>query len=475
MDKTIYPSLPVMMVDDELFALKVSERILRTRGYNNLIVCNDSREVLKYFSRREIGVLMLDLSMPHITGQELLIKVTDQYPEVPVIIITGTNEVETAVNCMRTGAFDYMVKPVEESRMISGIQRAVELRELRQDYSTLKEHMLSKKLHNPDAFSDIITIDTQMLSIFKYIESIAKSNKPVLITGETGVGKELIAHSVHLSSKRNGNFITVNVAGLDDTIFSDTLFGHLKGAFTGALETRSGLIEKASGGTLFLDEIGDLSMSSQIKLLRLLQEHEYLPLGSDMAKLTDARIVMATNRELNSLKDTGDFRKDLYYRLITHHISVPPLRERKEDIPVLVDYFLEIASKSLNKKKPTPPKELYTLLHTFHFPGNIRELEAIVFDAVSVHDSRKLSLDIFKSHISQEMHVDQTETEYESHIENDMVLFSEKLPTIKQTVNLLIKEAVERANGNQSIAARLLGISRTALNKRLRGIDKDDD
>ena len=322
-------------------------------------------------------------------------------------------------------------------------------------------------------FSDIITTDSQMLSIFKYIESVAKSSKPVLITGETGVGKELIANSVHLSSGRSGEFVTVNVAGLDDTVFSDTLFGHVKGAFTGAHEIRSGLIEKAAGGTLFLDEIGDLSMSSQIKLLRLLQEHEYLPLGSDMAKQTDTRIVMATNRELNSLKDSSDFRKDLYYRLITHHISVPPLRERKNDIPILIDYFLEKAAQSLGKKKPTPPKELYTLLHTFHFPGNIRELEAIIFDAVSVHDSKKLSLEVFKTHIAQETQTDHSEAGYDVH-QKELVLFSEQLPTIKETLNLLIKEAIDRANGNQSIAARLLGISRTALNKRLKGAEKED-
>ena len=209
----------------------------------------------------------------------------------------------------------------------------------------------------------------------------------------------MIAKAVHLLSNRKGEFVPVNVAGLDENVFTDTLFGHKKGAFTGADRARIGLVEQASGGTLFLDEIGDLSADLQVKLLRLLQEGEYFPLGSDVTKRSDARVVVATNQELQTLQESGKFRKDLYYRLCAHHVHIPPLRERREDLPLLAEHFLEKSSEALGKKKPTPPKELFILLSSYHFPGNIRELKSMIWDAVSYHKIGKLSLDAFKTHI----------------------------------------------------------------------------
>jgi transcriptional regulator with PAS, ATPase and Fis domain len=228
---------------------------------------------------------------------------------------------------------------------------------------------------------------------------------------------------------------------------------------------RSGLIERAAGGTLFLDEIGDLSTASQVKLLRLLQESEFFPLGSDVAKRSDARIVVATNQNLDELQSSGQFRKDLYYRLGDHQIHIPPLRRRREDLAVLVEHFLEKASKILDKKKPTPPVELITLLSTYHFPGNIRELESMVFDAVSSHASGKLSMDAFKAHLSKVSESDAADSTPEK---GTLISFSHQLPTLKQIEQLLIDEALKRANNNQSIAALSLGISRQALNKRLK-------
>lgn len=467
MSSSKYPAQPILIVDDEELALKTCERVLRSHGFNNIVLKNDSREVMDFIAETQVGVIILDLYMPHIRGDELLLMIRDSYPEINVIILTGANDVEKAVTCMKAGAFDYMVKPVEEFRLVSGVKRVIELLEITDEYNNLKDHMLSRTLGNPAVFSDIITTDHQMLTIFKYIESISQTQRPVLITGETGVGKELIAHAVHASSGRTGDFVTVNMAGLDDTIFSDTLFGHQKGAFTGADSVRKGLIESASGGTLFLDEIGDLSLPSQVKLLRLLQNGEYIPLGSDIPKKTDTRLVMATNRGLDELKNSDTFRNDLYYRLITHHIHVPPLRERTGDIPLLVDHFLEKAAQVLQKTKPTPPEELYTLFKNHSFPGNIRELEAVVFDAVSVHESRKLSLDVFKAHMSQMADTETRDITADSSDKTVLFGASERLPTIKQATNLLITEAMNRANGNQTIAAQLLGISRTALNKRL--------
>jgi transcriptional regulator with PAS, ATPase and Fis domain len=327
--------------------------------------------------------------------------------------------------------------------------------------------MVKIALENPQAFSEIITNNEKMLLVFKYIESIAPSSQPILITGETGVGKELIARSVHTLSKLKGRFLAVNVAGLDDNVFSDTLFGHIKGAFTGAEKNRRGLIERAAGGTLFLDEIGDLDPGSQIKLLRLLQEGEYLPLGKDEVEETDVRIVASTNENLWSLQRKDKFRKDLNFRLRTHHIHMPPLRERKDDIPLLVRHFLERSADALKKKIPTPPRELYELLGTYSFPGNVRELESVIHDAVSIHSARMLSLDSFRLYITraQENLKDIREVEPENLLP---VSFGEKLPTIKQAARMLVTEAMKRANGNQTLAANMLGISRQALSKRIK-------
>jgi DNA-binding NtrC family response regulator len=465
---SLYPQLPVLMVDDEVQALNSFEMVVRSASMNNIIRCQDSRNVMGIFSSQEIEVMMLDLSMPHVSGEELLSMVTRDFPEVPVIVITGSNDVETAVACMKTGAFDYMVKPVEKSRLISGVKRAIELRELQRENKLLRAHVLSDKLEHPEAFSEMVTNSPIMRSIFQYIESISISPQPVLITGETGVGKELVAKAIHKLSQRKGAFLPVNVAGLDDNVFADTLFGHKKGAFTGADQPRSGLVEQASGGTLFLDEIGDLNPASQVKLLRLLQDGEYFPLGSDVGKRSDARVVVATNQDIQALQESGKFRKDLYYRLCAHHILIPPLRERREDLPILVDHFLEKASETLGKKKPTPPRELFTLLSTYHFPGNIRELQSIILDAVSSHKSGKLSMGVFKSYIRQKQPSFDIDSKQLLQGESVLVSFPEQLPTLKQTEQLLISEAMKRASGNQAIAAQLLGITRQALNKRLK-------
>ena len=349
MATSTYPHLPVMLVDDEVQALDSFELALRSGNVNNFIRCQDSRDVISLLAEQESDVMLLDLRMPYLSGEELLPMVTTDFPHVPVIVITGADDVETAVRCMKAGAFDYIVKPVERSRLVASVKRAIELRELRRQNQLLKAHVLSDQLQNPEAFSEIITTSKIMRSIFQYIESIATSPQPVLITGDTGVGKELVARAVHTISRRQGDFIAVNVAGLDDSVFADTLFGHRKGAFTGADQTRTGLAEKASGGTLFLDEIGDLSPASQVKLLRFLQEGEFFPLGSDVAKRSDARIVVATNQELETLQNAGTFRKDLYYRLRIHHVHIPPLRERTEDLPLLLNHFLEKAAKILDK------------------------------------------------------------------------------------------------------------------------------
>ena len=462
------PHRPVLLVDDEEQSLTSFEMALRSVSLNNFIRCLDSRDVIPLLTEQEAEIVLLDLRMPYIAGDELLPAIISDFPEIPVIIITGANDVETAVKCMKLGAFDYMVKPVERSRLIGGVKRALDLRELQRENRLLKAQVLSDKLEHPEVFSEIVTCSARMRSIFQYVEAIAASPRPLLITGETGVGKELVARAVHRLSRRKGAFVPVNVAGLDDNVFADTLFGHKKGAFTGAEQARGGMLEQAAGGTLFLDEIGDLSHASQVKLLRLLQDGEYFPLGSDLAKRSDARIVVATNQDLNTLQTSGRFRKDLYYRLCDHHLHIPPLRERMKDLPLLLNHFLEKASTTLGKSRPTPPEELLTLLSTYHFPGNIREMESMVFDSVSSHRSGKLSMDLFKSHIFQKPPAPEKERPQQVQREGVSVSFSDRLPTLKELEQNLVDEAMRRAGGNQSIAALSLGITRQALNKRLK-------
>lgn len=463
-----------MLVDDEESALMSFETILSLAGFNNILKCQDSRKVLPLLSKKKVECILLDINMPHISGLEILVKVKETYPDIPIIVITGIDEIDTAVECMKKGAEDYIVKPVEKNRLISGLKRIIELEEMKRNFSLLKEHFFEDKLEHPEVFREIITNNDAMKSIFQYIEVIASSPEPVLITGETGVGKELIARAIHKLSELEGNFVAVNVAGLDDNVFSDTLFGHTKGAFTDAHQSRAGMIEQAADGTIFLDEIGEISIPSQVKLLRLLQEFEYYPLGSDILKYSKARIIVATNLDLKLLKQSGRFRKDLYHRICVHKIHIPSLKERLNDIPILVDYFLEQTAKKLQKKKPTPPKELNLLLQTYHFPGNVRELKAMIFNAVSTHKTRMLSLNSFKSTIfDEEIHnnPDITQTLKDT---PPSLTFPENLPTIRQMNQLLVEEAMKRASGNQAVAARILGISRQALNHRLNQMKKNE-
>ncbi len=352
--------------------------------------------------------------------------------------------------------------------LIHIVRDITERKQMEDEITSLKKHLLTGELENEAAFTAIITRSKKMRAIFQYIEAVAQSRKPVLISGETGVGKELVARSVHLSSGLKGEYIAVNVAGLDDTMFSDTLFGHKKGAFTGADKDREGLIVLAAGGTLMLDEIGDLNKSSQVKLLRLLEESIYYPLGSDTPGISKARIIACTNQDIQQQIDEGKFRSDLYYRLCAHHIQIPPLRERLQDIPLLLDHFLEESSKSMNKKKPAIFPELATLLSNYQFPGNVRELQAMVHDAVAQHHSGRLSLNSFKDFIAQRRSHAQADIIYSGENASSLKNIFGHFPTLKEIEDYLISEALKSSDDNQGSAASLLGITRQALNQRLK-------
>ncbi len=436
-------------------------------GINNLLQCQDSREVMGILAREQVGLVLLDLTMPHLSGEELLGMIVQEHPGIAVIVVSGLNQIETAVKCMRAGAFDYFVKTVEDDRLIDGVRRAIRMQELQRENREMRRRFLYDQLECPEAFAGIVTDNKGMRSIFQYIESVAKSNQPVLITGESGVGKELVARAVHALSRGAAPLVSVNVAGLDDSLFADTLFGHSRGAFSGAESMRRGMIEEAAEGTLFLDEIGDLSLASQVKLLRLLQEGEYFPIGSDKPKQARARIVVATHQDLAAKQASRQFRKDLYYRLRTHHVHIPPLRERRDDLPLLLDYFLDEVARELGKKKPTVPKELSVLLATYHFPGNVRELKSMVYDAMSTHTSKILSMQTFLNAMEHPGPAP-PEAVQPGTVPANIFSGADPLPTLAESSELLVAEAMERAAGNQTIAARLLGISQPALSKRLK-------
>ncbi|MEO5354981.1 MAG: sigma-54 dependent transcriptional regulator [Magnetococcus sp. XQGC-1] len=461
----------VLLVDDEQGVLLGASLLLRRAGIEPVTTIQDSREVLPFLEQNPVAMVVLDLFMPYLPGFELLGEIKRRYPDIPVVIMTAVQDVKTAVACMKEGAADYLVKPIEKERLLTTVQQILELQSLRRQVDTLKGYLLSDTLKQRDSFAGIVTNSPKMRSIFQYMEAISTTREPVLITGETGVGKESIAEAMHRLSGRSGAFVPVNVAGLDDMVFSDTLFGHRKGAFTGAEQNREGQIATAHGGTLFLDEIGDLSETSQVKLLRLLQEKKYYPLGSDISKHADIYIVAATNRPIKELIATGHFRQDLFYRLASHQVHLPPLRERKEDIPLLVSHFLLEAARSVGREPPTPSPELFTLLATYRFPGNIRELRAMIFDAVAQHRRGVLSLRSFKESMqaNRTQHTEE-DPDNDRPPQNGITLSwpnAARPPTIKEAEEFLLQHALRVGQGNQGLAASMLGITRQALNQRL--------
>ncbi|MEO5350544.1 MAG: sigma-54 dependent transcriptional regulator [Magnetococcus sp. YQC-3] len=460
---------PVVLVDDQEEILTGMGLLLKNNGLGPVKTFSDSRDLLPFLEQTGAAVLLVDLKMPHMSGQEVLAWVQATHPHIPVIMVTAVCDVETAVECMKSGATDYLIKPVYVDRLVVAVRKAKEMVELRRYADSLRGYLLGDALRCPNVFADIVTCSPKMQAIFKYMESVSRTGEPFLIVGETGTGKELLATAFHALRKVAGQMVSVNVAGLDEQMFADVLFGHTKGAFTGALTVREGMVSKAANGTLFLDEIGDLSESSQIKLLRLLQEKKYAPLGSDISRNANVAVVSATNKDLKRQVREGRFRADLYYRLATHVVTVPPLRERKEDLPLLLEKFIHDAAGAIQLAHlPTPSPQLLRLLECHDFPGNIRELRGLVMDAVANHKKGTLAMEVFRKALRTDERVEAQTAESEPAI-GPPLFWTEgrKPPTLKEAENYLISYALEKSKGNQGIAAVMLGVSRQALNQRL--------
>lgn len=455
----------ILVVEDEQYVRESLTAYLDDIGYR-VVTAENGLSGLELFRSQHPDIVMTDLRMPVMDGFELVKAIAAESEFTPIVVVSGVGALDEAVRAMRLGAWDYVSKPIMKFEELQiTLERSLERARTKYELERLRHHLLDGTLENESAFSSIITASPRMRAIFLYLESVAPSRQPLLISGETGTGKELVARAVHALSNLEGPFVALNLAGLDDAMFSDTLFGHVRGAYTGADRARQGLIRQAAGGTLFLDEIGDLLPGSQVKLLRLLQEGEYLPLGCDELQTSSARIVAATNADLKNRMEQGTFRPDLYYRLCNHRVQLPPLRDRAEDLPLLTAHFLEKAAVRLAKPVPAVPAELNRYLAAYHFPGNIRELEALIHDAVASSANRILLLESIVTAIGSDLRPPAPAAAADAACA--LLRLAEKFPTLKEAEDLLIVEALRLAGNNQRLAAAYLGITRQALNKRL--------
>jgi DNA-binding NtrC family response regulator len=458
---TPVPSVPIVLVDDEPQILRSYEIALRMAGFTNLVALSRSAAVMETLASRGAELVLLDLTMPPPTGEDLLESIGETHPDIPVVVITGTDAAATAVRCMKLGAADYLVKPISKDRLVTTVRHTMRRRELQRENRRLTEYLREGRLQHAEPFARIVTNNAAMHAVFRYAEAIAQSSQPVLITGETGVGKELLARAIHAASRRSGEFVPVNVAGVESHVLDDTLFGHVRGAFTGAAQARAGLVERSDRGTLFLDEIGDLPAQAQVKLLRLLQDGEFYPLGQDRPKSVDIRVLAATHRDLEDLQESGAFRRDLYFRVCAHRVRIPPLRQRLDDLPLLIAHFSAEVAAEMNSDACDIPQEAVDALAGHAFPGNVRELRSMVFDAIRAHGGLLQALPHMRlSNLSQDS--------VPASPQDRSLVFGATLPTIEDAKDLLIEEALRRTGGNKSLAAELLGVTRQALNKRQR-------
>jgi two-component system NtrC family response regulator len=371
----------ILIVDDEKNYLLVLEALLVDAGYE-VITSDNTIEALEITVSHDLDLVITDMRMPGQDGMEFLAQLRSRQPGPPVIMMTAYATVEKAVEAMKRGAFDYITKPFKNEELILTIRKAIEMHRLKQE-----NRLLSLDLQERYQFGNIVGKSKIMRQVYEIIEKVAQTRASVLITGESGTGKELIARAIHFnSSRRDKPFISVNCSALSETLLESELFGHERGAFTGAVTQRKGRFELAHGGTLFLDEVGDMSPALQVKLLRVLQEMKFERVGGTKTLQVDARLVTASNRELEREVELGRFREDLYYRLKVVHIKVPPLRERRDDIPLLVHHFLEKAAKANAIPVKSVSHEALKYLYQYDWIGNVRELENVIERAVILCD-----------------------------------------------------------------------------------------
>ncbi|MCD6384210.1 sigma-54-dependent Fis family transcriptional regulator [Candidatus Sumerlaeota bacterium] len=441
-DKKVYKG-SVIVVDDEPDMCRILTKALNMEGYHVTSFTSPKR-ALDYISKYRPDLVLSDIRMEELNGMEVLKKVKEFDPNIAVIMITAYGTIENAIEAMKQGAFHYLRKPFQLAEVIAVVDKAIEYKRLEDDNLSYSEH-LSHLFKDVEIIGD----SPQMRKIKELITRIARTDSSVLIYGESGTGKELIAKAIHNTSTRsNKRFVAINCASIPETLIESELFGYERGAFTGAVKTKMGLIELANGGTLFLDEIGDLSLALQAKLLRVLQEREIQHIGGTRTIPIDIRLIAATNRILDQEIERGNFRRDLFYRLNVININLPPLRERKEDIPLLVNHFLKKYSHTAHRPGIRFSQEAMNALMNYHWPGNVRELENVIERLLVLVDKdcieeEDLKLDILKLPASQ--------------IPYDYRAAREEFE------RTYIQELLEHTRGNVAAAARLAGLSRRNL------------
>ncbi len=445
--------MKILAVDDEQVALTSIRRLLKRRGLQGVEICDSGKEAIRRIRQRDYDIVLLDLLMPSVDGLQVLEAAKSFRPSTEVIVVTAVDDVATAVRAVRLGAYDYLVKPVDNERLYLSIERAHERRALMAGLAGRAGGEGAKRV--PAAFSGIITRNPRMIEVLRYAEVMAGSGNPVLITGETGTGKELAARGVHRAGPNpDGPFLAVNIASIPESLFESQLFGHVKGAFTGAQRDYAGYFEQASGGTLFLDEVGELPLNLQVKMLRVLEEKCVVRLGDTKPLNVDVRIVSATNRDLDRCCREGKFRLDLLYRLKCAHVHLPPLRERTGDIPLLASHFQAQACKRYNKKEKGFSPESMRALIGRPFPGNIRELAQLVDRSVLLSDS---------SLIPPEQ---PGESGPVSHP------LARSLCTLKENDEMHVAFVLEHTGGDRKQAAAILGITVRQLQRKLARLKK---
>jgi DNA-binding NtrC family response regulator len=363
----------ILLVDDEEIVIRSCQRILGDGDYD-VVAVSDGQEALRRVEEGHFDVIILDIMMPGIDGMEVLRRVKETHPDIDVIMVTGLSQIDTAVQSMKMGAFDYLPKPFDPDELKLVVERALERRRLLQENVQLKGEVSSKY-----RFENIIGSSPAMQQVYRLIAQCAPTNSTVLITGESGTGKEQIARAIHYNSLRKDRpFVAVDCNSLTETLLESELFGHIKGAFTGAVASKKGMFEVARGGSLFLDEIGNISLSTQAKLLRVLQEREFRAVGDTHTQTADIRLITATNKDLKAMIAAGSFREDLFYRINIFPIHMPALRERRDDIPALAFHFLKLFRDELGKEVTEISEDAMSALTQYDWPGNVRELENVV-------------------------------------------------------------------------------------------------
>lgn len=438
----------VLIIDDEAVVRKGISRALKGKGIR-AASASTGLQALKIMEGQIFDLVLLDIKLPDIDGIEVLKKIRAHYPNTPVIMITGYPSIDTAVECIKLGALDYMVKPFRLDELDASLEKTI---------NNIKDR--SKDNDNKglliDAFhSHIIGRSPVMKRIFEKIKKVAPTDSTVLITGESGTGKELVAKAIHsYSQRKDREFIAVDCSSLVETLLESELFGHVKGSFTGAIQTKHGLFELANHGTFFFDEISNLTLNIQAKLLRVIQEKEFMKVGDQRRIKVDIRIIAASNKDLEKCIKEGQFREDLYYRLSVVPIHIPPLRKRKEDIPLLVNHFLEKFSNKINRPIPEVSSDALEMLMEYSWPGNVRELEHTIERILVLEDTDVIRPGDLPSFISQR--------------QGEFRMFSEELPSLHELEKKYIRFVLKKTKGKKTSAAKILGINRKTLSMKIK-------